>query len=81
MTKRNPENKPVVEPSELESKVQQADPIIKHAISEYQKEIARLQKQLVKEHIAHESEKAHLLERIEQEKVHVVIQKFVEENS
>ena len=81
MTKRNPENKPVVEPSELESKVQQADPIIKHAFSEYQKEIARLQKQLVKEHIAHESEKAHLLERIEQEKVHVVIQKFVEENS
>ena len=55
--------------------------MIKYAISEYQKEIVRLQKQLVKEHIAHESEKAHLLERIEQEKVHVVIQKFGEENS
>ena len=81
MGKRNPKNDQVVEPSELEFKVQQADPMIKYAISEYQKEIVRLQKQLVKEHIAHESEKAHLLERIEQEKVHVVIQKFGEENS
>jgi len=81
MAKRNPKNDQVVEPSELEFKVQQADPMIKYAISEYQKEIVRLQKQLVKEHIAHESEKAHLLERIEQEKVHVVIQKFGEENS
>ena len=73
MAKRNPKNNPVVEPSELELKVQQADPMIKHAISEYQKEIARLQKQLVKEQIAHESERAHLLERIEQEKIQVVI--------
>lgn len=76
MAKRNAKNKPIIEPSEFETKMQQADPIIKHAFSEYQKEIARLQKQLVKEHIAHESERAHLLERIEQEKVHVVIQKF-----
>lgn len=81
MTKRNPQNKPIIEASDLETKMQQADPIIKHAFSEYQKEIARLQKQLVKEHIAHESEKAHLLERIEQEKVHVVIQKFGKEKS
>ena len=74
-TKRNPKNNPVVEPSELESKVQQADPMIKHAFSEYQKEITRLQKQLVKEQIAHESERAHLLERIEQEKIQVVIRR------
>jgi hypothetical protein len=51
MTKRNTKNKPIIEPSEFETKMQQADPIIKHAFSEYQKEIARLQKQLVKEHI------------------------------
>jgi len=81
MTKRDLENKPVIEPSELETKIQKADPIIKYAFSEYQKEITRLQKQLVKEHIAHESEKAHLLERIEQEKVHVVIQKYGDDNS
>lgn len=81
MTKRTPEKNPVIEPSELETKVQQADPLIQHAFSEYQKEIRRLQKQLVKEHIAHESEKAHLLERIEQEKVHIVYQQFGKENS
>ena len=73
MTKRNIENKPVIEPSEFETKMQNADPIIKYAISEYKKEIARLQKQLVKEQIAHESENAHLLERIVQEKIQVVI--------
>lgn len=72
MAKRNTKNQSSHEPSELETKLQQADPMIKHAISEYQKEIERLQKQLVKEQIAHESEKAHLLERIEQEKQHVV---------
>ena len=81
MVKRNTEKQPVPEPSELDAKVQQADPMIKQAISEYQKEIARLQKQLVKEQIAHESEKAHLLERIKQEKVNVVIQKFGKEDS
>jgi hypothetical protein len=76
MTKRDAPKQPINEPSELESKVQQADPMIKQAFSEYQKEIVRLQKQLVKEHIAHESEKAHLLERIKKEKVHVTIQNF-----
>ena len=79
MAKRYSPKKPVTESSELETKVQQADPMIKHAFSEYKKEIARLQKQLVKEQIAHESEKVHLLERIEQEKLHVVIQKFSKE--
>lgn len=82
MAKRNSKNDTVAEPSELESKVQQADPMIKHAISEYQKEIARLQKQLVKEQIAHESERAHLLERIEQGKLQVVITRdFSESNN
>ena len=81
MVKRSTKKQTVHEPSELDTKVQQADPMIKQAISEYQKEIARLQKQLVKEQIAHESEKAHLLERIEQEKVDVVIQKFGKEGS
>jgi hypothetical protein len=81
MVKRSTKKQTVHEPSELDTKVQQADPMIKQAISEYQKEIARLQKQLVKEQIAHESEKAHLLERIEQEKVNVVIQKFGKEGS
>ena len=73
MTKRNSEKQPIADPSELETKVQKADPMIKEAFFQYQKEIARLQKQLVKEHIAHESEKAHLLERIEQERINVVI--------
>jgi len=81
MVKRNTKKQPDPEPSELDTKVQEADPMIKQAISEYQKEIARLQKQLVKEQIAHESEKAHLLERIKQEKVNVVIQKFGNKNS
>ena len=67
MSKQN-NSEPVYEPSELENKVKQADPMIQDAISEYKKEIARLRKLLVKEQIAHESEKAHLLERIEQEK-------------
>ena len=81
MVKLNPKKQTVPEPSELDSRLQQADPMIKQAISEYQKEIARLQKQLVKEQIAHESEKAHLLERIEQEKVNIVIQEFGKEDS
>jgi hypothetical protein len=81
MTKRNASKQPVNEPSELDTKVQQADPMIKQAFSEYKKEIARLQQQLVKEQIAHESEKARLLERLEQEKVHITIQKFTEEEN
>ncbi len=74
MAKRNTKNQPIHEPSELETKMQHADPMIKQAFSEYQKEIKRLQKQLVKEHIAHESEKAHFLERIKQEKINVVLE-------
>jgi len=81
MTKQNSPKQPIYEPSELDTKVQQAHPMIKLAISEYQKEIARLQKQLVKEQIAHESEKQYLLERIEQEKVNVTIQSFSGEKS
>ncbi len=81
MTERYPKNNPVVEPSEFETKMQQADPMIKHAFSEYQKEIARLQKQLVKEHIAHESEKAHLLERLKQEQFHVTTRTVGDANS
>ena len=81
MAKRNTKNQPVHERSELETKVQRADPMIKQAFSEYQKEIERLQKQLVKEHIAHESEKAHLLERIEQEKLHVEVVNFSKKDS
>ncbi len=56
MTKRTPKQKPVDEFTELDAKVNQADPIIKQAFSEYKKEISRLQKQLVKDQIAHESE-------------------------
>ena len=81
MAKRNTKNQPVHERSELETKVQRADPMIKQAFSEYQKEIERLQKQLVKEHIAHESEKAHLLERIEKEKLHVEVVNFSKKDS
>jgi TPP-dependent pyruvate/acetoin dehydrogenase alpha subunit len=40
----------------LNRKLSKTHPIIKQAFSEYKKEIARLQKQLVKEQIAHQSE-------------------------
>lgn len=62
-----PKKQPVNEKSELETKVQQADPIIKQAFSDYKKEIARLQKQLVKEQIAHESEVERMKEQFKEE--------------
>lgn len=61
-------DKSISEPSELDHRIKKADPMIREAISEYKKEIARLQKKLVKEQISHESEKAHLLEQIKQNK-------------
>lgn len=54
--KTPPAKQPVNDKSELETKMEQADPMIKQAFSECKKEIARLQQQLVKEQIAHESE-------------------------
>lgn len=81
MAKPNNRKQKSFEPTELDMKLQQADPMIKHAISEYKKELARLQKQLVKEQIAHESEKAHLLERIDQEKNPIQIVTFGQEKS
>jgi len=73
MTSRNNNKNSINETSELDKKIEQADPLIKHAISEYRKEILRLQKQIVKEQISHESEKQYLLERLEQEKIQVNI--------
>jgi hypothetical protein len=80
MVKRDTEHNKINESFELETKVQQADPMIKQAFSEYKKEIMRLQKQLVKEQIAHESEKEYLLERIKQGEMHVIVQGFDKEN-
>jgi hypothetical protein len=71
---------PISELSELDAKVQKADPVIKHAISEYRKEIDRLQKQLVKEQIAHESETARMREQLEKDKLTVNIVKFGEDD-
>lgn len=71
-----PKKQPISELSELDAAVQKAEPIIKHAIAEYRKEVERLQKQLVKEQIAHESETARRNEQFEKDKITVQIQKF-----
>jgi hypothetical protein len=73
MTKRNTKKQPVSKLSELDLKVSQADPIIKHAFSEYPKEVSRLQKLLVKQEITHKSEIARLKESFEQNKLTVNI--------
>lgn len=68
MKKANPKQKIDPENSELDSRVKNADPMIQIAFKAYRDEIARLQKQLVKEQLAHESEIANLLAQIEQRK-------------
>ncbi len=78
MTKTTTKKEPVKENSELDKKMKQADPMIKHALSEYKKEIFRLQKQLVKEQIAHDSEIARLTAQFEKDKLTVVVTKFDE---
>ena len=45
MSKQN-KDKTLSEPSELDHRIKKVDPMIREAISEYKKEIARLQKQL-----------------------------------
>ena len=75
MAKTTIKKEPIKENSELEKKVRQADPMIKYAFSEYKKEISRLQKQLVKEQITHESEVARLMAQFEKNKLTVVINK------
>ena len=54
--KRISKKQPKTEISELDVKMRKTHPMIKQAFSKYQKEIGRLQKQLVKEHIRHQSE-------------------------
>ncbi|HDL85656.1 MAG TPA: hypothetical protein ENH11_04930 [Candidatus Acetothermia bacterium] len=75
MTKTTTKKDPIKDNSELDKKVRQADPMIKHAFSEYKKEISRLQKQLAKEQIAHESEIAGLKAKFEKERITVVFDK------
>ena len=53
--------------SELDTKMSKAHPMIKQAFSEFKKEIDRLQKQLVKEQISHESEIARMNAEHEEE--------------
>ncbi len=54
--KRISKKQPKTEISELDIKMRKTHPMIKQAFSEYEKEINRLQKQLVKEQIRHQSE-------------------------
>ena len=75
-SKRNTEKDKIVELSELDAAVQNAEPILKHAIAEYRKEVARLQKQLVKEQIAHESETARMKEQFQKDKLTVQLVQF-----
>jgi|GEM_PF-4299556 len=58
--KRIPKKQPKHKISELDVQVSKAHPMIKQAFSEFKKEINRLQKQLVKEQINHESEIARM---------------------
>ena len=76
ITKTTTQKDPVKENSELDKKARQADPMIKHAFTEYKKEISRLQKQLVKEQITHESEIVRLKAKFEKEQVTVVVSEF-----
>ena len=68
MGSKHAKNRPLQEASALDAKLKRADPLIKHAITEYRNEISRLKRQLVKEQIAHETEKNGLLAQLEEAK-------------
>ncbi|HEY6281293.1 MAG TPA: hypothetical protein VIW72_05805 [Burkholderiales bacterium] len=65
MSVRNPKEQPI---STLDAEVAKSHPLVKHAMTEFRKEISRLHKQLVKEQIAHESETEKLRAQLEQAK-------------
>lgn len=54
-----------IEPTELDKALRNAAAIVQEAVAEFRKEVGRLQRQLVKEQIAHESERAALLARLD----------------
>ncbi len=65
--KRISKKQPKTEISELDVKMSKTHPMIKQAFSEYKKEISRLQKQLVKEQIRHQSETERMKAEFEEE--------------
>lgn len=78
MSKSISEYKPAPEDDDLKAKVKVADPMIKALLSELEKEIERLQKKIVKQEVAHKSERTYLREKIkelESDPVRVVIER------
>lgn len=80
MPSKNIKKKSTKTVSELDAKLKQADPIIRIAVSEFRKELTRLNKALAKEQVSHESEieklKALLAEE-KKNKINVIINRDI----